>query len=43
VPSSDLLIFIVWSATMFGFGFAAGWFAKRRAVHRKAKGVGMLY
>jgi hypothetical protein len=41
--NSDLIAFIVWSAAMFGLGFAAGWFAKRRTVHRKAKGKGTLY
>jgi hypothetical protein len=41
--SSDLIAFIVWSGAMFGLGFAAGWFAKRRTVHRKAKSFGTLH
>jgi hypothetical protein len=43
VPSSDLLVLMVWSAVIFGLGFWFGWSAKRRAVRRKAKGKGTLY
>jgi hypothetical protein len=40
---SGLAVFVIWTAAAFGLGFAAGWIAKRRAVHRKAKGKGTLY
>ena len=37
---SGLAALMIWTAAAFGLGFAAGWFAKRRTVHRKAKRVG---
>ena len=43
MPSSDLIAFILWNAVVFVVGFAAGWIAKRRAVRKKAKGIGTLY
>jgi hypothetical protein len=38
---SGLAALMIWTAAAFGLGFAAGWIAKRRTVHRKAKRVGM--